>query len=265
MRVGTASCLVLAAAVGLVLGGPAPSALGLSCASHTDGSPESILAGTEQLVHNERFFDKYDFAVVGKVTTVTTDSTPGSATYGDTSVSVEVMSAFGVDTIDQTLSVFEQDPGWMAGYPFEPGRVYFIPLLTQGPDGEANFSFVCDPIMELDATRAEALPLLAMGSIAVAQPPVDGEAAVATTIASPSSTPTTEAAPATSNPIVVVPTPANPSEPSESTVSDDALPRWLTFGVLATLGISAIAALVAWWRRAKSFERPTGTPALPPR
>src|SRR5690606_12961361 len=90
--------------------------------------------------------------------------------YGATQVHVDVINGFGVDEIGEQVVVHQSDPGWMNGFAFERGSTYFIPLVHVGPNGEPDYSFVCDPISRISPEGARQLVDLAADSIAVADP-----------------------------------------------------------------------------------------------
>lgn len=230
----------------------APHVQALSCAVHPDGSPEAILAGTEQLSTGESFFNSYDLAVSGTVTAIETDEAPGSPTYGDTLVSVDVINAFGVEEVAQSIVVFEDDPGWMSGYAFELGKVYFIPLQTSGPDGQTNYSFSCDPIALLDQSASAKLPAHATSAIRVAYPAV---------AAAPNTT-TTTSPPATSTDAVAIdaaaaiaPSPDANMPAAASTGSGNA--DWAATIVVVLLGAGVVSGLfVVRQRRITAAKSP---------
>jgi hypothetical protein len=138
-------------AVGITLlwAGASAPAMALSCAAHPDGSPRSIASGTDRLVTGIAFFDAYDFAVIGSVAMI--ETVDGAEIHaGRTTVSVDVMALLGPGEPDRRVAITSPDPGWMAGYPFEIGATYLIPVKAVGPMGEPNYSFLCDPISEVD-------------------------------------------------------------------------------------------------------------------
>jgi hypothetical protein len=128
-----------------VLAAGTGTATALSCAPHPDGSPRAIASGTEDLSTRDRFFDRYDFAVLGTVTGIATVG-EGHPDYGVTRVTVDVTAVLGRDTAPAAVELSSPDPGWLAGYPFQVGTGYVIPVQVAGPRGEPNYSFVCDPI-----------------------------------------------------------------------------------------------------------------------
>lgn len=132
----------------------------LSCAAHPDGSPAAIASGTERLSSEDKFFDHFDFAVVGTVTEIRTVG-EGEANYGATTIHLDVVAVLGDEPAPQAIRIASPDPGWMSGYPYEAGVTYFIPVQAEGPQGEANYSFLCDPITEVDAGVAIDLAQLA--------------------------------------------------------------------------------------------------------
>jgi hypothetical protein len=158
-----------------LLAGPAGA---LSCAAHPDGSPQAIASGTEQLAGGGRFFDQYDFAVIGAVTAIRTDERQGSPTYGATEVDVTVAGVLGVDEAPHSMTLRAGDPGWMVGWPFEVGASYFVPVDAVGPEGQVNWTFGCDPVAQVDdpaATVAELAPLASAAGISLAPPADDGQ------------------------------------------------------------------------------------------
>jgi hypothetical protein len=170
----------LAAAVVLTTTAPAHA---LSCAPHPDGSPESIASGTEELASGQPFLAQYDYAVVGTVTGIRTDEREGSPTYGATEIDVRVDGVLGTDSAPTSTTLRAADPGWMAGYPFELGVAYLIPVVARSDDGTVNFTHGCDPVTVLDDPVAWTMSLgeLADGAgiaFAVAgeggEPPVEG-------------------------------------------------------------------------------------------
>lgn len=157
-------------AILIVVAGPARPIIALSCApSPYNGiSPRAIVAGTETMLNGRSFFESYDFAVTGIVSSVTTDEVTGSTTYGSTAVVFDVLNAYGLETVGHALVVSQS--GSMSGYPFEIGQTYFVPLKAVGPQGQPNYSFLCDPITPLTLVEAMALPEFASGELLVAVP-----------------------------------------------------------------------------------------------
>lgn len=158
-------------AILIVVAGSARPVVALSCALPDAGmSPRSIVADTEIMRNGRPFFESYDFAVTGTVTSVTTDEVAGSTTYGSTAVVFDVLNAYGLETVGYALVVSVSDPRWMSGYPFEIGQTYFVPLKAVGPQGQPNYSFLCDPITPMTLVEAMALPEFASGELLVAGP-----------------------------------------------------------------------------------------------
>ena len=224
-----------------------------SCAMPTDGSARSIVAGTEVLWGDHTFFDLYDYAVTGTVVEIVTDETQGSATYGATEVHVEVINGFGIDQIGEQVVVHQSDPGWMSGFAFERGSTYFIPLVHVGPNGEPDYSFVCDPISRISPDGARQLTEITADSIAVADP-------------SPSAVVEPLAAPPTSRPDVAE-LAAGPRPPSllppllgESATDDGAAPI-LTFVGVAVALAAATVAFDVYRRRSSARRPPTSEPS----
>lgn len=153
--------VLLAAATLFVQGGADVEPVGaLSCAPHPDGSPEAIASGSERLATERAFFDLYDRAVLGRVTGIQTVGA-GQPDYGATTLTVDVVAVLGEENADREIRISSPDPGWMAGYPYENGTAYFIPLRGEGPEGQPNYSFVCDPITQIDLGIAPELRELA--------------------------------------------------------------------------------------------------------
>lgn len=159
--------LVIAAACSLAAGMAIASPTGaLSCAPSTGWSPAAIASGTEPRAAEGRatedgFFDRYDIALIGTVAEVTTADSR-APDYGAATIDVEVLAILGDDrTAPPSMQVGSSDPGWMSGYPYEVGITYFIPIQAEGPDGRPNFSFICDPIAEIDAGAVDDLRELA--------------------------------------------------------------------------------------------------------
>ncbi|MFP3899274.1 MAG: hypothetical protein ACLFXM_00380 [Acidimicrobiia bacterium] len=145
---GAAACGALA---GLVLHGHRAAAL--SCADHPDGSPRAIAAGDESLSTGDRFLERYDFAVLGTVTHIDTVR-EGGPDHGATTVTMDVTAVLGRREAPDTLALSSPDPGGLAGYPYRVGTGYFIPVQARGPGGERNYTFLCDPITEVDDVDA---------------------------------------------------------------------------------------------------------------
>ena len=151
-----------AVTVGVVLATATPAGA-LDCMPHPDGTPESIAAGTEVLASGQPFFDQYDYAVIGTVTGIRTDEREGSPTYGATEIDVRVDGVLGTEAAPAATTLRALDPGWMAGFPFEVGTAYFIPVLARSEEGVVNFTFGCDPVTALDDPVAGAA---ALGAVA---------------------------------------------------------------------------------------------------
>lgn len=169
----TATVLVLAAVSVLIAATPSH---GLSCAV-AEVTPEGIAADTDRMLDGSRFLDHYDFAVIGTVTGVRTDERQGSPTYGATEIDVTVAGVLGTSTAPETTTLRAGDPGWMVGYPFQPGTSYFIPVVALSPEGVTNWTFACDPVSEVVDAEASAAELgaLADGSGIAFATPGDGE------------------------------------------------------------------------------------------
>jgi hypothetical protein len=138
----------------------APAASALSCASHPDGSPQAIVAGTEVLARSGSFRDHYDGAVFGQVLATRTQEDGSKPDYGRTEVMVDVTGSLGPAVVDPVIIV-EPDPGWLQGYGLQVGRHYFIPYTVRAG---TFHSHLCDPIAELDAAEVPGLVDLAQTS-----------------------------------------------------------------------------------------------------
>lgn len=131
-----------------------------TCAVHPAASPAAIASGTERLSNERKFFDHYDFAVIGTVSEIDTVR-PGEPDDGAITVTVEVAAVLGDDAAPPTIDVSSPDAGGMWGYPYKMGVAYFIPIQTEGPDGRPNHSFLCDPIARIGTETADELRPLA--------------------------------------------------------------------------------------------------------
>lgn len=164
--------------VGLALGAvgvlaTSTGAAARDCVSHPDGSPEAIAAGTERLAGGAGgFFDRWDAAVIGRVVAIRTDERAGSPSYGDTQIDLVVAGVLGTTAAPRTITLQADDPGWLAGHPFEVGSSYFVPV-AEGPAGESNWTDGCDPITKLGdaaATVAQLQPIAEVAGIALTEP-----------------------------------------------------------------------------------------------
>lgn len=115
-------------------------------------------------------WDRYDFAITGTVVSVETNDVPDSPGYLETRVLFDVLHGYNVDSAPTGLVVHESDPGSMMGYYFVVGATYFVPLVDTGPQGETNYSFVCDPIFEVTLDQAAALPSFTAVGVSVVIP-----------------------------------------------------------------------------------------------
>jgi hypothetical protein len=228
-----ARCLALLLVVLGAVGIAAAPAAALSCAPHPDGSPRAIASGTERLATRDEFFEHYDFAVLGTVTRVSTVETPGSPEYGHTTIEVDVAGVLGHGAPSRRIVLTAADPGWLAGYGFEEGRRYFVPVTALGPDRRPNHSFVCDPITEV--RDLDGL--------------VDDVAASAASAGIPFATPTGEAAPTTHG--TPGDTTAGASSPAVTRSSSPArdVAAWTVAGVVVVATATAVAAGVRHRRR----------------
>ncbi len=135
-----------------------------------------MASGSADPSSGERLLDRYDFAVLGTVTAI---ETPGEhdAGYPTTMVTFDVVAVLGHQEAPGTLELSSPDPGWLAGYPFKEGTAYFVPVQAEGPNGEPNYTFVCDPITEtpsVEALATELSALAAQAGIPFATPLPDG-------------------------------------------------------------------------------------------
>jgi hypothetical protein len=220
--------LVLAAMtislVTAIASSPSPAAA-LSCAPHPDSSPAAIASGTDGLASKGGFFDRYDFAVVGTVDEIRTAG-EGEPDYGATTIDLNVVAVLGTEPAPQTMTITSPDPGWMAGYPYESGRTYFIPVQAEGPDGQPNYSFLCDPISEINAGIA----------LDLAQPATDAGI--------PFSTPGDELTTEPESDELLAATPASYSSPPNS--GSQATRVWpIALTLTAVVSVSATAAHLA--------------------
>jgi hypothetical protein len=141
------------------------SAGALECAPHPDGSPQAIASGTEVLVPAGAFFDRYAFAAIGTVTAIETVDGDGEPNYGATTITVDVAAVLGEADVPATFALHADDPGWLNGYPYAVGTAYFVPVVEEGPDGDSNYTSLCDPI-----TPVENVPSLVAELTSVAPP-----------------------------------------------------------------------------------------------
>jgi hypothetical protein len=132
----------------------------LSCAVHPNGRPEAILRGTEELASEQGFIESYDGAIIGEVIGIETNEVHGSETFGRTVTGFAVDAAFW-NLTGSVVMVTSDDPGWFAGYPFEMGKRYFVPLVLLGPQGQPMYSMVCDPITPVNLRRVDRLTEIA--------------------------------------------------------------------------------------------------------
>lgn len=136
--------LSLLVAAGLL--GVAAPAFATSCAMDPSAIPEAILAGKPMQFSGRPLFHDYDLAVVGTVVAINTVDDDRSPIYGRTWTTFAVDAMFGTSSAPAQLTLTSSDPGWMNGYGFQLGQSYFVPFQAVGPDGTANYSFLCDPI-----------------------------------------------------------------------------------------------------------------------
>lgn len=137
--------IVVVVALPLAVAAPAGAT---SCVALEGVTPEKLLAG--QQVHGGQLFEQYDYAVVGTVTAIRSDAS------GATRTTLDVHGGYNVQRLAPTVDVSSDDAGAMNGYPFQHGTTYFIPVQNPGPQGQPNYSFVCDPVFELPGRDAVA-------------------------------------------------------------------------------------------------------------
>jgi len=146
-----------------------------SCEEMKDSRPQSIVTGVDSLWDGRSFFELFDFAVTGEVTSI---EPAASDLYGPVEVHVDVFHGYGVDEIADTIIVSQGNDG-LSEYGFGVGGIYFIPLRQEGPDGVRNYSFLCDPVSPMTRATAEELATIAVSPMAVATPtsssPLTGE------------------------------------------------------------------------------------------
>lgn len=211
--------LVLVGSTLVVAGAAARPVEALSCARPPNAFPAQVAAGTARTAAGAPFFDDFDFAVVGTV--LATETVAGSEP-GDwpTTVTVEVAAGLGLEAAPLTMTVSSPDPGF-AGYPYEVGVTYFIPIRAEGPGGEPNYSFLCDPIVEIEPFE------------------IDGLRALATEAGVPFAEPEPEPAP-----IAPAPT-APPVESDEATARGDDRPASIPAFAWALVAVALGAVIVA--------------------
>lgn len=113
--------------------------------------PKATITGNDDRSMGGKFFDMYDGVVLGEVASV--DANPRMAP-GGTKIHVDVYGAIGTSTVGQTIVISADDDGAMNGFPFQAGTWYFIPVQDKGPQGQVNYSFVCDPIAQIKGEAA---------------------------------------------------------------------------------------------------------------
>jgi hypothetical protein len=166
--------LAMILSVLLLAGLLAGSAAATSCAA--PARPRATITGDGERGMNGAFFDHFTAAILGEV--VATDSARGMQ-LGGTKIEIDVYGAIGVSTIGETIVLSADDSGAMNGYPFEQGTSYFVPMQRKGPQGQVNYTFLCDPIGEiagpaaadelLDLARRNGHPVAVPGNGAEAQ------------------------------------------------------------------------------------------------
>ena len=167
--------------VGLLAGGASAT----SCIA--PAGPKETITGDGDLAMGGAFFDQYDGAILGKVSAVRTVK---QAPVGAARINVDVYGAIGTQAVGSSIVLTADDEGGMNGFPFAQGASYFIPIKDKGPQGQVNYTFVCDPIGEiagrdeadalLAAARSEGHPVALPGNGAEAEPdaqPAGGDSA----------------------------------------------------------------------------------------
>ena len=148
IRFGAVALLTLLV-TGLLAGGASAT----SCIA--PAGPKDTITGTDDRSMGGTFFDQYDGAILGTVSSV---RTVAQVPAGGTRITVDLFGAIGMPAVGSTMVLTADDEGGMNGFPFTPGSSYFIPIQDTGPQGQVNYSFVCDPIGEIaGADEAEAL------------------------------------------------------------------------------------------------------------
>lgn len=139
-------------------------------------SPEETITGSDERSMGGGFFDRYDGAVLARVSAVrTVTHEPGG-----TRITLDVFGLIGASNVGSTMVLTADDDGAMNGYRFTRGASYFIPIQAEGPQGQPNYSFICDPIGSIDgvdeadallnAARDEGLTIALPGTAAEAEP-----------------------------------------------------------------------------------------------
>lgn len=154
MKAMRAGLVILSTVV--LTGLTAGSAAATSCIA--PAAPMETVKGKGDLAMGGKFFEQYDAVVLGEITTIKTQARPMPA--GATKIGVEVYGAIGTSAIGKKMVLTADDEGAMNGFPFQRGAFYFVPIKDTGPQGQVNYTFVCDPIGEL-AGPGEADELLA--------------------------------------------------------------------------------------------------------
>ena len=122
-------------------------------------APKVTITGSDEFSMGGKFFEHFDGVVLGEVVSVTVD--PGMAP-GGVKIRVDTYGAIGASSVPATVTVSADDDGKLNGYAFNEGASYFIPLQNKGPQGQTNYSFLCDPIAEINGPNtAEGLLALA--------------------------------------------------------------------------------------------------------
>lgn len=96
-----------------------------------------------------RFTERFDFAVIGRVADV-----EEAFVGGNVSVTVDVRAGLFARVLPSSIVLSMTDRSYF-GYPFKIGTSYFIPVLLQGPQGQDNYVFACDPVTVVDEDQIE--------------------------------------------------------------------------------------------------------------
>lgn len=140
------------------------------CAPRSGYSWETIADGTamfdaEGLQDPTPFFDVYESVVIGEVVSIDGDADGG---YPDgVSVTLEIVGALRLDTVEPSYVIRQGDRGEMSGFPFTIGGTYMVPLRADPP----NRVNLCEAIIGVSPSNAEeALAIAAEAGVTVAFP-----------------------------------------------------------------------------------------------
>lgn len=161
----------------LVVGGGDVSAT--SCAPLSGYWWETIADGTamfdvEGVQDPTPFFDVYESVVIGEVAAIDGDGYPDGV-----SVTLEVVGALRLDTVESSFVIRQGDRGEMVGFPFVIGQTYMVPLRA-GPPDSVN---LCEAIIAVSPSNAEeALAIAAEAGVTVAFPDQGVDPDLSTTV-----------------------------------------------------------------------------------